>query len=112
MPLANGQVTINDCPTKSKLYRFCEKKIDQWLRSHSGSGDQTVESVEFRVSFSEETGTKQVSCVAEILLGGATWRGCDLANDTQNAFMHALKRLKPHEAQTQSTDLTTVASTH
>lgn len=90
----NGQVTINNTPTKSKLYHFCEKKIDQWIKTHVGA--ESFSNAEFRVDFSEETGTKQVSCVTEILLGESKWRGCDLGGDTQNAFMHALKRLQPH----------------
>lgn len=93
MSLSNGEVTINDLPTKSKLFRFCEKKIDQWIQSHAEGAD----TVEFKVSFTEEDEVRQVSCVTEIHLGGgAVWRGCDLAADTQQAFMHSLKRLQPH----------------
>lgn len=92
MSLSNGEVTINDLPTKSKLFRFCEKKIGQWIQSHAEGTDP----VEFRVSFTEEDEARQVSCVTEIHLGNAVWRGCDLAADTQQAFMHSLKRLQPH----------------
>lgn len=96
--MSNGQVTINDTPTKSKLYRFCEKKIDQWIRTRFGeaaSGDSPAE-IEFRVFFNEETESRQVSCVTEIQLGESVYRGCELAADTQMAFMHSLKRLQPH----------------
>lgn len=94
----NGQVTINDSPTKSKLYRYCEKKIDQWIQSRVGSADPTISNptIEFRVSFTEEDESRQVSCVTEIQFGNSVWRGCDLAPDTQMAFMHSLKRLQPH----------------
>lgn len=98
MGMTNGFVTVNDAPTKkSKLYRFCEKKIDQWAKAHSGGQipDQTESSsLEFHVSFTEED--EQVSCMTEIHWGGSTWRGCDLAADTQMAFIHSLKRLQPH----------------
>jgi O-phosphoseryl-tRNA(Cys) synthetase len=86
-----GQVTLNDTPTKSKLFRFCEKKIDQWLQTHADGADP----VEFRVAFSEDDG-EQISCVTEIQMGSHFWRGCDLAHDSQQAFMHSLKRLTPH----------------
>ena len=88
----NGQVTINEAPTKSKLFRFCEKKIDQWLESHA------VESpAEFRVSFTEEDETQQISCVTEISMDGKILRGCDVDVDSQAAFLHSLKHL--HSAQ-------------
>ena len=89
MNIANGQVTTNEGqPAKSKLYRFCEKKIDQWLESHDVSSP-----AEFRVSFSEEGDSKQISCVTEILMGEKILRGCDMDVDTQAAFLHSLKRL-------------------
>lgn len=98
--MSNGQVTINDSPTKSKLYRYCEKKIDQWVQTRIGdmrhSGPEPESAFEFRVSFTEESDSRQVSCVTEIQLGNSTWRGWDLAPDTQMAFMHSLKRLQPH----------------
>jgi hypothetical protein len=91
----SGEVTINDSPSKSKLYRFCEKKIDQWIQSKTAQS-HAVNSAAFRVSFSDEDDGEQVSCVTEIHLGGSLWRGCEHANDTQRAFIHSLKRLKPH----------------
>ncbi len=97
--MGSGQVTINDTPTKSKLYRFCEKKIGQWVKTrleNRSPVDGGPDEIQFRVSFTEETNAQQVSCVTEIHLGGSLWRGCDLAGDTQNAFMHSLKRLQPH----------------
>lgn len=99
--MTTGVVTVNDSPSKSKLYRFCEKKIDQWIKTRLGEisppfPQSDPPSVAFKVSFTEESGAKQVSCETEIHLRGALWKGYDLANDTQNAFMHSLKRLKPH----------------
>jgi hypothetical protein len=91
-----GSVTVNDTPTKSKLYRFCEKKIDQWIRTKVGPATGEPTGLEFRVSFTEEAGTRKISCVTEIQLGGKRFRGCDLAGDTQMAFMHAMKRLQPN----------------
>ncbi len=97
MGMMNGQVTVNDSPTKSKLYRFCEKKIDQWVKSHSPAQEAgEMPTAEFQVSFIEESHTKQVSCVTEVRLGGALYRGCDLDCDTQQAFIHSLRRLQPH----------------
>lgn len=88
MKPTNGQVTINECPSKSKLFRFCEKKIDQWLETHPI--DPAVPT-EFRVSFTNEE--DQISCVTEIQLGETILRGCDVDVDTQAAFLHSLKRL-------------------
>jgi hypothetical protein len=97
MEFANGQVTVNDEPTKSKLYRFCEKKIDQWLQSRlDPQGNLGAESAEFTVSFTDETEGKHVSCTTEIHVGDSVWRGWDLDSDTQQAFIHSLKRLQPH----------------
>ena len=92
MKPANRQVTINEAPSKSKLFRFCEKKIDQWLESHSVHSP-----AQFRVSFTEEDETQQISCVTEISLDGKILRGCDVDVDSQAAFMHSLKHL--HTAQ-------------
>jgi hypothetical protein len=110
MPQTTGSVTINDTPTKSKLYHFCEKKIDKWIRFRFGQtkllhdpsepcSEACSEPCIFTVSFSEshEMGTRQVSCVTEIQLGSAHWRGYDLSNDTQLAFMQALKHLQPNK---------------
>lgn len=92
MKLANGQVTINETPSKCRLFRFCEKKIDQWLESHA------VETpAEFRVSFTEEEESLQISCVTEISVNGKVLRGCDVDVDSQAAFLHSLKHL--HTAQ-------------
>lgn len=95
-PSLHGRVTLNDTPTKHRLYRFCEKKIDQWLRSHSTEGTSDPIDVAFSVSFTEESDTRQVSCETEIQLKGAVYRGCDLGGDTQTSFMQSLKRLQPH----------------
>jgi hypothetical protein len=98
MKPANGQVTVNEAPSKSKLFRFCEKKIDQWLESHLVDGHEPTE---FRVSFTHEENeteeSKQISCVTEIQMGDTVLRGCDVDVDTQAAFLHSLKRL--HAAQ-------------
>ena len=95
MKAVHGQVTINEAPTKSKILRFCEKKIDQWLASHPVGFPKDV--AEFRVSFTEEDETKQISCVTEILMGDKILRGCDVDVDSQAAFLHSLKHL--HTAQ-------------
>lgn len=98
MAYSNAEVTVNDLPTKSRLFRFCEKKIDQWLRTHQTvSNSETDAPVAFKVEFTEEDDTKQVSCVTEIQIGSHCYRGFDLANDEQQAFMHSLKRLHPTE---------------
>lgn len=90
-----GVVTVNEAPLKSKLFRFCEKKIGQWVEEHvtepDGSGP-----VDFKVSFIEEDETRQVSCETEIRLSGRSWRGCDLGSDEQQAFIQCMKRLQPH----------------
>lgn len=100
MGAANGQVMFNDSPSKTKLVKFCEKKIEQWVRSQLGvSPDQPLEASslpEFNVSFSEESDQKQISCVTEVRLGGHTYRGYDLDCDTQQAFIHSLKRMQAH----------------
>lgn len=98
MGFFSGQVTVNDEPTKNRLYKFCEKKIDQWVRSHfeESSADALESNGEFRVEFTEEDGSPQIACMTEVCLNGALWRGYDLANDSQQAFMHSLKRLQPH----------------
>jgi hypothetical protein len=92
MKMTNGQVTINESPSKSKLFRFCEKKIDQWLEAHPLTQARPAE---FRVSFSDED--DQISCVTEIQVGETVLRGCDIDVDTQVAFLQSLKRL--HTAQ-------------
>lgn len=92
MKMTNGQVTINECPSKSKLFRFCEKKIDQWLEAHPVAAARPAE---FRVSFNDED--DQISCVTEIQVGETVLRGCDIDVDTQGAFLQSLKRL--HAAQ-------------
>ncbi|RYZ75422.1 MAG: hypothetical protein EOP05_07865 [Proteobacteria bacterium] len=91
-----GQVTVNELPSKSRLFKFCEKKIDQWLQSHvtQDSGSTSEVPIEFTVSFTEEDDCDQVACMTEIHFGSSVFRGCDLAVDTQQAFMHSLKRLQ------------------
>ncbi|MES2964818.1 MAG: hypothetical protein V4760_13080 [Bdellovibrionota bacterium] len=90
-----GTVTVNDAPTKSKLYRFCEKKIDQWIESRAADESKDVP-IEFKVSFIEEDETRQVSCETEIRVQGHLWTGADLGSDEQQAFLQCLKRLHPH----------------
>jgi hypothetical protein len=99
--MSNGHVFMNDTPTKSKIYKFCEKKIEQWIRSHlqeqgSISAEESENPIEFKVLFNEESDSRQISCTTEVLLGNSVYRGWDLAADTQMAFMHSLKRLQPH----------------
>lgn len=91
-----GVVTINDAPLKSKLYRFCEKKIGRWAREVLQTEGLEDEPIDFKVSFIEEEETRQVSCETEIHHHGHTWRGCDLASDASQAFIQCMKRLQPH----------------
>ena len=98
---ASGVVTVNDAPIKSKLYRFCEKKIDKWVEGHAPLVDALDDSladtaVDFKVMFTEEEETRQISCETEIRLGQHVFRGADLGSDTQQAFMQCLKRLHSH----------------
>ena len=85
---ANGVVTLNDVPTKAKLTRFCQKKIDQWLENRA-----IEEHIDFTVSFMEEQETRQVSCETEIRIRDLSYRGCDLGTDAQQALIRCLKRL-------------------
>mgnify|MGYP001592371548 CR=1 FL=1 len=93
MSLANGEVTLNEQPTKSRLSRFCEKKIGQWLQNHATNNTPLAEEIAYRVAFTEEDDVDQISCVTEIRWAGSVWRGCELAPDAQQAFIHSLKRL-------------------
>lgn len=86
----NGQVTVNESPGKSRLYRFCEKQIDHWLSNHALAPGATPS--EFRVAFTEDDANR-ISCVTEIQMGDLVLRGCDMDADTQAAFLHSLKRL-------------------
>ncbi len=94
--MMNGQVLVNDHPLRNKLYRFIEKKIHQWVESRMTPQKPmpNEEDVAFTVAFTEDDA--QVSCVTEIELGGCKWKGCELASDTQSAFIHSLKRLHVH----------------
>lgn len=87
----NGIVTVNEAPTKSKLYRFCEKKIDKWAEGRFHRSP-----IDFTVSFTEEEDTRQISCETEIRFGDHVFRGADLGSDTQQAFIQSMKRLQPH----------------
>ena len=97
--MPNGHVLMNDQPLHGKLARFIEKKIGQWAEHHSADGSDP----EFTVTFSDadedaarNARVKRVECMTEINWNGRTYRGCDLAADTQSAFIHSLKRLHPH----------------
>ena len=92
---AIGVVTLNDAPTKAKLTRFCQKKIDQWLETRA-IDEPLDDEFDFTVSFMEERETHQVSCETEIRVRGQAYRGCDLGSDTQQALIQCLKRLQPH----------------
>jgi hypothetical protein len=93
MGTAQGHVTMNDLPTKTKLHRFCEKKIDQWIQTKISQSTEDSP-IQFRVEFSEDPDTQKVSCLTEVVLGSETFRGCELATDSQQAFMQTLKRLQ------------------
>jgi hypothetical protein len=91
---SKGFVTINDEPTKNRLHRFCEKKIDQWAQSqHVVDPRNDLKSIDFRVRFTEEEDTHQIGCETEIKFAGSTWVGYDINHDTQQAFIHSLKHL-------------------
>ena len=95
MKPSHGEVTVNDAPTKARLFRFCEKKIDQWLSSHSELTGPDSSEIDFRVAFIEEEETRQIACETEIRVAGSIYKGHDLAGDTQQAFMQSMKRLQP-----------------
>lgn len=100
--MANGEVLVNDQPLRNKLARFIDKKIHQWVervehREGAAPGESAEpDALDYKVAFTQDSDVKQVSCVTEIRLGGNLWRGCELASDTQSAFIHSLKRLQPH----------------
>ncbi len=90
---------VNDQPLRNKATaRFIDKKIHQWAehREDAGGDGRAPDGLDYKVAFTEDSGVKRVSCVTEIRLGETLWRGCELATDTQSAFIHSLKRLQPH----------------
>jgi hypothetical protein len=91
--MVTGEVLVNDEPARNKLSRFIEKKIHQWIEHHQ---ELSPDQLNYRVTFSDDDDVNQVSCETEITVGGHLWRGCELANDTQIAFIHSLKRLQQH----------------
>jgi hypothetical protein len=98
--MVSGEVLINNQPARSKLARFIEKKIHQWVTQnqagqHKDKESTLPENLAYKVAFTEDE-VKQVSCETEINVGGHLWRGCELATDTQMAFIHSMKRLQPH----------------
>lgn len=86
---ANGQVTLNDEPTKHRLYKFVEKKLSQWA---SENKLPQLDKATFHVAFIDED-EKLVSCETEIRVGEKIVRSNDTASDGQQAFLHTLKRL-------------------
>lgn len=96
--MVTGQVLINNQPARGKLTRFIDKKIQQWLESHANfhSQDDANAALAYRVELELDEDEKQVSCETEIEIGGAIYRGYDLSNDTQQAFIHSLKRMQEH----------------
>ncbi len=85
---ANGEVTLNDEPTKHRLYKFVQKKLSQWATAHHLPDD----SASFHVAFIDEDSTL-VNCETEIRFGERVVRSSDTASDRQQAFLHTLKRL-------------------
>jgi hypothetical protein len=93
--MVSGEVLINNQPARSKLARFIEKKIHQWAQAGAQAGSTSTGDLAYKVAFTEDE-VKQVSCETEINVGGHLWRGCELATDTQMAFIHSMKRLQLH----------------
>ncbi len=95
--MVSGEVLINNQPARSKLARFIEKKIHQWASKQQSDqhSETATEDLAYKVAFTEDE-VKQVSCETEINVGGHLWRGCELATDTQMAFIHSMKRLQQH----------------
>lgn len=86
---ANGEVTLNDEPTKHRLYKFVQKKLSQWASENQLPDN---DSASFHVAFIDEDGTL-VNCETEIRFGDKVVRSNDTASDRQQAFLHTLKRL-------------------
>ena len=85
----NGEVTLNDEPTKHRIYKFVQKKLSQWANeNHLPDSD----SASFRVAFIDEDSTL-VNCETEVRFGEKVVRSSDTASDRQQAFLHTLKRL-------------------
>lgn len=85
----NGEVTLNDEPTKHKIFKFVQKKLSQWAMQNQLPDN---DSVSFHVAFVDED-AKLVNCETEIRLGKRIMRSTDTASDRQQAFLHTLKRL-------------------
>jgi hypothetical protein len=85
----NGQVTLNDEPTKHRLYKFVQKKLSQWATENKVPD---LDSATFHVAFIDED-DKLVSCETEVRVGERVVRSSDTASDGQQAFLHTLKRL-------------------
>ncbi len=83
-----GQVTLNDEPTKHRLYKFVQKKLSQWASEH----DLPEDSASFHVAFIDED-AELVNCETEIRLGERIVRSNDTASDRHQAFLHTLKQL-------------------
>lgn len=85
----NGEVTLNDEPTKHRLFKFVQKKMSQWATEHQLPDN---DSATFHVAFVDED-TQLVNCETEIRLGEKVMRSSETASDRQQAFLHSLKRL-------------------
>lgn len=86
---SNGEVTLNNEPTKHRLYKFVQKKLSQWATdNHLPETDEAS----FHVAFIDEDDVL-VSCETEVRWGERVVRSSDTANDGQQAFLHTLKRL-------------------
>lgn len=85
----SGEVTLNDEPTKHRLFKFVQKKLRQWAsENHLSEND----AASFHVAFVDED-KKIVNCETEIRLREKVVRSTDTASDSHQAFLHTLKRL-------------------
>jgi hypothetical protein len=85
-----GRISVNEKTPNSRLQRYVEEKVKQWLVSQDLSDGGPAD---FEVAFFNEDTPNEVSCLITIQAGETQWRSWETGESPQAALNRSLDNM-------------------
>ena len=84
-----GHITFNERNPNSRLNRFVDERMREWMRDHLDVLPET----DYEVSFFDEDPIGEISCLVIVQSGETLWRAWQSADNPRMALKRSLEHL-------------------
>ena len=84
-----GRITINERNPNSRLNRYVDEQMKDWMRDHLDALPET----DYEVSFFDEDPIGEISCLVIVQSGETLWRAWQSADNPRMALKRSLQQL-------------------